>query len=354
MNTPAIHQAIRLSKYPDEMAWLCFPDSEFPDGITDLLRLCTATKSLEDYADENNINSETLSKILLNFIEKAILAEGNSDEKILGTNKFSSEEKRKLHYQLLMKIYHPDINSSPQAANYSTMITKAYQRLKQHDKDMLHRSSINVSEHRMPPISYYHATQKAESQISNTRSAIAVVSAIFIITLVALMGQLYDPANPELIAISTNIENPGAVDKPAQNGFRMAALNSVNNSGITDTQLQFLLKNLETAYEKGTVALIKPILANTPEIKGQTDQELSHKLETLFEITSERKMLLFNFEWKDVDGQLKGKGKFISRYHLVGEEKWLSREGIATVTALQTGKQIKITQLELENESIDQ
>jgi hypothetical protein len=168
------------------------------------------------------------------------------------------------------------------------------------------------------------------------------------------MGQLYDPANPELIAISTNIENPGAVDKPAQNGFRMAALNSVNNSGITDTQLQFLLKNLETAYEKGTVALIKPILANTPEIKGQTDQELSHKLETLFEITSERKMLLFNFEWKDVDGQLKGKGKFISRYHLVGEEKWLSREGIATVTALQTGKQLKITQLELENKSIDQ
>ena len=354
MNTHAIYQAIRLSNYPDEMAWLCFTDSELPEGITDLLRLCTAKKLLNDFAEKKNIDSDTFHKILLNFIEKAILVEGNPDEKVLGLEKSCSEEKRKLHYQLLMRIYHPDINSSPQAAYFSTIITKAYQQLKKHDKIAPHRSSINVSENRMPPKSYYRATQKAESQISNTRSAIAVVTAIFIFTLVALMGHLYDPANPEFISISTNIENLNTIDKSASNSFRKATLNSADDSGITDTELQFLLKNLETAYEKGVVALIKPILANTPEIKGQTDQELSDKLETLFEITSERKMLLFDFDWKNINGHLRGKGKFISRYHLVGEEKWLNREGIATITALQTGKQLKITQLELENNTTDQ
>ena len=353
MITPAIQQAIQLNKHPDEMAWLCFTESELPEGISDLLRLCTSKNKLKGYADILKLDSECLTDSLINFIEKVMLVEGNSNEKILGTDKFSSEETKKLHYQFLMRIYHPDINASPKASKYSTMITQAYQVLKQKNKDAQDSASINVSDCRMPPKSYYQATHKSQTQISNTRSAIAILSAIFIVTIVALVGHLYDPANPELIAISTNIEIPASVEQNVQNEFRVAALTPSNNPDITDTQLQYLLKNLETAYEEGIVSLIKPILANTPEIKGQTEKELSDKLETLFEITTERKMLLFDFEWKDVGGQLEGTGKFISRYHLVGEEKWLSREGIATVTTQKTGNQLKITQLELENNAID-
>jgi hypothetical protein len=358
MNNPAIHQAIRLSKYPEEMAWLCFPDSEFPEGITDLLRLCASSRQLNKYAEKNNIESKTLHKILLNFIQKAILADGNTDEKILGLEESSSIEHRKLHYQLLMRIYHPDVNSSPQAAHFSAKISNAYQRLKQQSVVKEKQTKINVSENRIPPKSYYQATQKAELQISNTKSAIALLSAITIFTLVAMMGHFYDPANPELISLSTDISTRDRETSKTNNNsvtpFRMAALSTNDNPGITDSKLQFLLRNLEIAYEKGNVALIKPILANTPAIKGQTDKELNDKLETLFEITSQRKMLLFDFNWENVSGELLGKGKFLSRYHLVGEEKWLTREGTATITALLTGNQLKVTQLELENQSIEQ
>ena len=121
MKNLAIHQALRLYKYPDEMAWLCFPDSELPEGTTELLRLCTSIKQREEFAEVHDLDSEMLHQALLNFVEKAMVIDGNSDEKILGTklvnttftNRIESEETLKLHYQLLMKIFHPDVNSNP-------------------------------------------------------------------------------------------------------------------------------------------------------------------------------------------------------------------------------------------------
>ncbi len=121
----------------------------------------------------------------------------------------------------------------------------------------------------------------------------------------------------------------------------------------TSTKLQTLLKELEGAYEEGNVDAIKPILANAPEIKSQTDKQINDKLETLFEITSERKMVLFDFNWTDVSGTLVGKGKFLSRYKLIGEKKWLTREGTASVSAKKHHNKLTITQLILENQSID-
>jgi len=50
MKTPALHQAIRLYKYPEEMEWLTFPESELPDGVTDILRLCASQQKLHDFA----------------------------------------------------------------------------------------------------------------------------------------------------------------------------------------------------------------------------------------------------------------------------------------------------------------
>ncbi|MEB8433944.1 hypothetical protein OO007_17025 [Cocleimonas sp. KMM 6892] len=358
MKNLAIHQALRLDKYPEEMAWLCFPDSELPEGTTELLRLCTSKKQLEEFANVHNLESDELHHALLNFVEKAMVIDGNSDEKILGTklvnstftNRNQSEETLKLHYQLLMKIFHPDVNSDPKATHFSTLVTNAYTNLKQKRSDQ--EELITVSEYRKPPKSFYNATQKTEMQISNTRSAMAVLSAITIFTLVAMVGHFYDPANPELI--TTNIENP--IQDPESigqtNPIRKAAINTAIE--VSDSNLQSMLRKLESAYEDGRVDIIKPILANTPEIKNQTDQQLTDKLETLFEITSERKMVLFDFDWKNTSGEVQGKGKFLSRYHLKGEERWLTREGIATITLLKDGNKLSINQLELENSSIEQ
>ena len=67
MNTPAIHQAMRLEKHPEEMAWLCFPASDYPDGITDLLKLCSSKERLIEFSNANGFDPEDLSKSLFNF-----------------------------------------------------------------------------------------------------------------------------------------------------------------------------------------------------------------------------------------------------------------------------------------------
>ena len=98
MNTPAIHQAMRLGKYPEEMAWLCFPDSDFPEGISDLLRLCSSKEQLIEFSNNNDFDPQELSTGLFRFIEQAIVNENNCDEKILGTDKFESSQIQKFHY----------------------------------------------------------------------------------------------------------------------------------------------------------------------------------------------------------------------------------------------------------------
>ena len=354
MNTPAIHQAMRLEKYPEEMAWLCFPDSDFPEGISDLLRICSSKEQLVEFANTNGFDPDKLSTGLFNFIEKAIVNENNSDDKILGGDKFSSSQLQKFHYQLLMKIYHPDLNNRPNAEHYSTIITKAYQRLKEKENT---QEIISFSESRRPPKSYYQATKKAETQISNTKTAIAIVSAFTIFSLVAMTGKFYDPANPELIS-ANNVVQKNLLE--SQKLIKVTAVrsgitqeNKIEAIQATSTKLQTLLKQLEGAYEEGNVDAIKPILANAPEIKSQTDKQINDKLETLFEITSERKMVLFDFNWTDVSGTLVGKGKFLSRYKLIGEKKWLTREGTASVSAKKHNNKLTITQLILENQTID-
>ncbi len=357
MNNLAIHQALRLEKYPEEMAWLCFPDSELPNGITELLRLCTSKKQLEEFAEEHELDSVALHLALLNFVEKAIVIENNSNEKILGTklvnntytNTNQSEATLKLHYQLLMKIFHPDTNSNTEATHYAALVSKAYSQLKQNHTDQ--EKIITVSEYRKPPKSFYAATKKTEMQISNTRSVIAVLSAITIFTLVAMIGHFYDPANPELVTttIDDSSQNPESIVQT--NTVRKASISSTID--VSDSNLQEMLSKLESAYEDGRVDIIKPILSNAPEIQGQTDQEINDKLETLFEITRERKMVLFDFHWNNVSGEVQGKGKFLSRYHLEGEEKWITRKGKATITAVQDGRKLTINQLDLENSSIE-
>lgn len=364
MNTPAIHQAMRLKRQPEDMAWLCFPDSDLPDGVTDLLRLCSSKELLAEFADTNGFDSEQLSIGLFNFIENVIVNKNNSDEKILGTDSFASLQLQKFHYQLLMKVYHPDHSTRPNAEEYTTTITKAYQRLKEKQKS---QEKISFSESRRPPKSYYQATKKAETHISNTKTAIAMISAITIFAVVAMTGKFYDPANPELInADKSELNNTSEIIADndvieAQNLIKIISARPKNNQSneiktieATNTKLQKLLKNLEVAYEEGIVSVIKPILANAPEIQDQSEKELNDKLETLFEITSERKMVLFDFTWTaTTTGIIKGKGKFLSRYKLVGETKWLTREGAASVSANNINNNLKITQIILENQSID-
>ncbi|KAG1694685.1 hypothetical protein GQR58_006685 [Nymphon striatum] len=280
MNNLAIHQALRLEQYPEEMAWLCFPDSELPEGTTELLRLCTSKNKLEEFAKDHDLEKETLHKALMNFVEKAVVIEGNSNEKILATKKLTN--------------------------NSLTNKIKSEETIK---------AALSAFNENLPP--RYKFKPKCNTLLKPILK-----------------------------------KSPKTSEATEPNPIRKAAIS--NAVDISDANLQAMLSKLENAYEDGRVDIIKPILANAPEIKGQTDQQINDKLETLFEITNQRKMVLFNFDWSNISGQIQGKGKFLSRYHLEGEEKWLTREGTATITVIQDGRKLTVNQLELENQSIAQ
>jgi len=356
MKTPAIYQAMRLAKNPEEMAWLCLPDSDLPEGVSNLLRLCASPELLDEFADNNGFDSDELVHGLYIFIEKVMLDENNSDEKVLGGDQLSSTQMLKFHYKLLMKIYHPDHSNRPNTDYYSTIIAKSYHQLK--EKQRL-QDSISFSESRKPPYSYYQATNRAEKQVSNIKTALAIVSALSIFALVSMAGKLYTPVEPQLIVNKiTQPQQTNTIEEKKLIKVTAVKSKKLPNAIATDidlsnNKLQMLLKELEVAYEQGDVETIKPILANTPEIENQTDKQLNDKLETLFEITNERKMVLFDFGWTKVSGTLKGQGKFLSRYKLIGETKWLTREGTAFITANNIKEQLKITQLKLENQSFE-
>ena len=356
MNTPAIYQALRLKTQANEMAWLCFPDSDLPEGINDLLRIAASSEQLDEFAKNNNLNTNELSSAVFNFIENVMLNENNSNEKVLGVNKFSTTQAIKFHYQLLMKIYHPDLNNRPNAVYYSALITNSYQKLKMKEK---HHDSISFSEKRKAPYSYYQASQKADTQVSTAKTAIAIFSVIAVCSLVAFTGKFFGNSNIELATKTLDTENAVQEAKLQQ----LTKISTVSPNLTTayekpsiqasNSALQSLLKDLEIAYEDGNIEVIKPILANAPELKDQTAQQLEDKLENIFEITSERKMVLFDFNWTSTSEILEGNGKFISRYQLIGEKKWLTREGTASVSANQVNNTLKVTRLVLENQNID-
>ncbi len=356
MTPSAIHQAIRLNKYPKEMAWICQSSAVLPSGVTELLRLCSSNDNIRDFANKNHTDAISLQKLLLNFVDIVLLNESNSNNKLLGLSDNLDSEQRKLHYQLLIKIYHPDKNASLDAANQTARLTKAYQKLKK-QQPMDEFKNIRIS--RVPPKSFYTATNQAEKQISNIKNALIAVFAITLISAVWVGGYLYEPARQELFSKDTRVkESQGELlyqkrGEIFETQFSRAGQAEISTTNDNQDKLQGLLARIEVAYEKGDVSKIQRIL-NSPEIKEQPDKDVFAKLNHLFKITNQRKMVLYDFEWKSLSGQIYGKGKFLSRYHLNKPNQWLTREGVATVLVTETDDRLDITSLKLDNKNIDQ
>ncbi|MEE9444894.1 MAG: J domain-containing protein [Cocleimonas sp.] len=366
MKTPALHQAIRLYKYPKEMEWLTFPESELPEGVTDILRLSASPKKLHDLSLLFKIKETLLKKVMMHFIEEVLLTTTNPDYKFIGLNHNHDDAKRKLHYQLLMKIYHPDKNASEDAADKTSKITTAYKKLNTVltiDKNT-HNIIRDASDPRTPPNSFYRATQQAEQSLSQTKNSFYAVASLALFSLVSVALYFSLSSTPELIVQNKVSTPPSSVASKAvtdiklnsniQNIMGQPQLASISNINDLEPHLEILLHQLEKSYESGNVEKIEPILSNTPEISSQTSEQISAKLKTLFEITQERKMLLYGFSWKNLAGTIQGEGKFLSRYQFTNEDQWLTREGVALINAEIQGKKLNIISLQLNNRNIEQ
>ncbi len=368
MNTTAIRQAIKLYQQPVELAGIMAVNATLPAGITDLLRLCASEKLLQIFCDERDIDSEMLYNILTHYIEKVLFKEGNTPYKILGIDlgigktgnqQTSIIKLARQHHQLLMKIYHPDKNRSSSSVYYASKISKAYDAIKQSNNEQ-YASDFDLQKrpYTKPPQSFYQATRRAQLQANRTRNSFFALSAIIVAVLTTTVLLLNQPDSPDLI-VRNQISTP--VNASVDSLISSVALNdkAVKNFTITSAthapgqisakKMQTLLHELETAYEKGEVTKIKPILANTPEMSQQSDAALNSKLETLFHITQQRKMVLYDFTWQNIAGNIQGEGKFLSRFLLSGQDEWQTRTGIATVKAEVKDNKVYITQLEMKD-----
>ena len=363
MNTSAIQQAIKLYKHPQEMYWLCSPEADLPEGVTDLLRLCSSQKKLKEFVQKIHIEESVFAQVLNDFIVKVLLKDGNSLEKQLGLVTNNDIEKRKLHYQFLMKIFHPDRNPSEDAAQKTSLITQVYKELKSVDKDgsIYIGENIEVSYKNIPPhqfsttsnTSTSRATNSALQHMSFSKKAFTFVSSVALLAILLLGFDLFYNEKPQLVI--SDVSSQQNTSNKVNDNFSLTALSDPNGNNVPTTHLEKLLHKLELAYENGDVAQIKPILENTPDLRDQTGAEISAKLVSLFKITNDRKMVLFNFSWNKISNRYQGEGKFISRYMMLGGDHWLTREGKALITAeIDTRNQLKITNLQLKDHTIEQ
>ncbi len=398
MDTTAIRQAIKLYQQPVEMAEFMSVNASLPSGITDLLRLCASEKKLEAFSLERDVNPEMLYNILTHFIEKVLFKEGNTPCKILGVentpvysdtqldtdqdqNQSAIYELARQHYKLLMRIYHPDRNRSSSSSFYASKISRAYNAVKRSFQQDSSNSDGKQRCHAEPPQSFFHASRKAQRHRHRTRNAlygfaailcVMIIGAIFVNTPdssdLIVRNPVKQPPNAQA-SIQTQQDAQIKLDDAVETvaiPIQTAASDLINHAHFTTTsvihssgqvsasKMQVLLHELETAYEKGEVNKIKPILANAPEMQNQSDATLSAKLEALFKITRQRKMVLYDFNWQNIAGKIQGKGKFLSRFLLSGQDEWQTRTGVAIIKANIDHKQVTITRLDMQDQPEEQ
>ncbi len=131
MKSEAIRCAIKLYNEPELLARFNDPFRQLPRGITELLRIVASDIALKRISSINHLHPYRFRKILLHYIQAVLLQENNSDYRKLGLSSDADQAQCKLHYKLLMNIFHPDKISNEAVSHYHTqLISHAYKNIK--------------------------------------------------------------------------------------------------------------------------------------------------------------------------------------------------------------------------------
>jgi hypothetical protein len=131
VKSEAIRHAIKLHTEPALRSRFSDPFRQLPHGITELLRIVSSESALKRISSKNDLNASRFKNILLNYIEIVLFQENNSDLRKLGLNQGADSALQKLHYKLLMNIFHPDkLSSDLSSPHYAQVISKAYKRIR--------------------------------------------------------------------------------------------------------------------------------------------------------------------------------------------------------------------------------
>lgn len=138
MKSEAIRCAIKLHSEPELLARFNDPFRKLPRGVTELLRLVSSDIALKKISSINNLHASRFKEILINYIQTILLQENNSDLRKLGLTNSADKSQCKLHYKLLMNIFHPDkINSKTNQHYYTQIILQAYKNIKYNSENFI-------------------------------------------------------------------------------------------------------------------------------------------------------------------------------------------------------------------------
>ncbi len=131
MKSEAIRCAIKLYSEPALLVRFSDPFRQLPRGITELLRLVSSDSALKKISSLNHLHADRFKTILINYIQTVLLREENSDLRKLGLTNSADSLQCKLHYKLLMNIFHPDKTHHKTTPHYYTQfIAQAYKNIK--------------------------------------------------------------------------------------------------------------------------------------------------------------------------------------------------------------------------------
>jgi hypothetical protein len=211
VKSEAIRCAIKLHAEPVLLARFDDPFRRLPRGITELLRLVSSDAALQQISKKNNLNASRLKKILLNYIESVLLQKSNSDFRKLGLEQQADRIQQKLHYKLLMNIFHPDKsnNNSSQYHDYTQLISQAYKQVKSDNTSFVSKP-MPVSRFTMPLVkdndiqleSTHELFTFDRRKISMKKAFILPSIAVFLVVLFVLFSLFVSPS-PQLVVKKT-------------------------------------------------------------------------------------------------------------------------------------------------------
>ena len=218
MKSEAIRCAIKLYSEPTLLARFSDPFRKLPRGITELLRIVSSDTALKNISLKNNLHAPHLKMVLINYIQLILLQDDNSSRRKLGLDNSSDTSQAKLHYKLLMNIFHPDKSSTYTDPKFSQIIIHAY-------KDLRHNTENIKKPHPLFKVSpsfnspYDYSDKKTNLLTAQQKITLGKISLIkngaIAIVIMTFGVILLIPSSPQLVSKkdSTSLAKKGYMEK---------------------------------------------------------------------------------------------------------------------------------------------
>lgn len=206
MKSEAIRHAIKLNTEPELQSRFSDPFRQLPHGITELLRIVSSDSALRRVSSKNNLNASRFKTILLNYIEIVFFQKNNSDLRKLGLDQGADSALQKLHYKLLMNIFHPDkLSSDLSSPHYAQIISKAYKRIRATNPSMA-IDRINMSHFDLSSVGQDASQYTGENNFFRLKSrevlfnpTLLISTISLFVVIISLMIFLLVPPTPQIV-----------------------------------------------------------------------------------------------------------------------------------------------------------